>query len=398
MGQPFRDISIVDFSNVVSGPMAVQILADQGANVIKVESPGVGDIARGLGAQRGGLSSMFAVLNRNKRSIVLDLKQVAAREIALKLLETADVLVENFRPGAMARIGLDYDSLKERLPNLVYTSISGFGPDGPYANRRVYDPIIQSISGFAAAQKIAGTNDIDLVKNIVCDKVTSLTTAQAISAALYEREKTGKGQHLEVSMLSAGLAFLWPDGMWNETFTGDGVRPMPMLSDIYRVSKTADGFITYITVSDDEWQGLCRAIGHPEMATIEKFATLPARLQNIEEIVAFLDEELQKWETEALCQRLDKEQVPFAKVNALADVVDDPQVKHSELVVSADHPHAGFMRYPVAAARFSGEVSRTRFQAPMLGEHSEQILLELGYSSAEIEDYGQRGVFEQFSS
>ncbi len=398
MGQPFRDISIVDISNVVSGPMAVQILADQGANVIKVESPGVGDIARGLGAQRGGLSSMFAVLNRNKRSIVLDLKQVAAREIALKLLETADVLVENFRPGAMARIGLDYDSLKERLPNLVYTSISGFGPDGPYANRRVYDPIIQSISGFAAAQKIAGTNDIDLVKNIVCDKVTSLTTAQAISAALYEREKTGKGQHLEVSMLSAGLAFLWPDGMWNETFTGDGVRPMPMLSDIYRVSKTADGFITYITVSDDEWQGLCRAIGHPEMATIEKFATLPARLQNIEEIVAFLDEELQKWETETLCQRLDKEQVPFAKVNALADVVDDPQVKHSELVVSADHPHAGSMRYPVAAARFSGEVSGTRFQAPMLGEHSEQILLELGYSSAEIEDYGQRGVFEQFSS
>lgn len=398
MGQPLRDISIVDFSNVVSGPMAVQILADQGANVIKVESPGVGDIARGLGAQRGGLSSMFAVLNRNKRSIVLDLKQADARDVVLKLLESADVLVENFRPGAMSRIGLDYDNLKERLPNLIYTSISGFGADGPYANRRVYDPIIQSISGFAAAQKIAGTNDIDLVKNIVCDKVTSLTTAQAITAALYEREKTGMGQHLEVSMLGAGLAFLWPDGMWNETFTGNGVRPMPMLSDIYRISKTADGFITYITVSDDEWQGLCRAIGHPQMATQDKFATLPARLQNIEEIVAFLDQELQKWETETLCERLDKEQVPFAKVNTLSEVADDPQVKHSELVASADHPHGGSMRYSVPAARFSGEISPTRFQAPMLGEHSEQILSELGYSAGEIADYRRRGIFEQFGA
>ena len=398
MAKPFKNISIVDFSNVVSGPMAVQILADQGADVVKIETPGAGDISRGLGAKRGGVSSMFAVLNRNKRSLVLNLKQNEAREVALKLIEKADVLVENFRPGAMSRVGLDYDSLKARFPNLIYASISGFGPDGPYANRRVYDPIIQSISGIADAQKIAGTNDIDLVKNLICDKVTSLTAAQAISAALFEREKTGNGQHLEVSMLGAGLAFVWPDGMWNETFTGDGIQPMPLLSDIYRVSQTANGFITYITVSDDEWQGMCRAINYPDMGQAEKYATLPARLKHIKEIVDFLDQEIKKWDTDELCERLDAEQVPFAKVNAISQVADDPQIKHSELLVSGQHPYGGEFRYPVPAARFSGQVPAIRFEAPMLGEHSEQILAELGYSSEKIEDYRTRGIIEQFRS
>lgn len=398
MTKPFSGVSIIDFSNVVSGPMAVQILADQGAEVIKVETPGTGDISRGLGAKRGGISSMFAVLNRNKRSLVLDLKKPEALEVALKLIERADVMVENFRPGAMSRIGLDYESVKARNPKLIYTSITGFGSDGPYAKRRVYDPIIQSVSGFADAQKISGSTDIDLVKNLVCDKVTSLTTAQAISAALFGREKTGQGQHLEVSMLSAGLAFLWPDGMWNETFQGDGVQPMPLLSDIYRVSKTADGFITYLTVSDDEWRGMCRAINHPEMGTDEKYANLPSRLKNINEIVTFLDDELQKWGTDELCERLDAEQVPFAKVNAISEVANDPQIKHSQLIVDAKHPHAGAMRYPGPAAKFSGVTPGTRFEAPMLGEHSEEILAEMGYSDTEIRDFGARGVFEQFSA
>ena len=398
MTKPFSGVSIIDFSNVVSGPMAVQILADQGAEVIKVETPGTGDISRGLGAKRGGISSMFAVLNRNKRSLVLDLKKPEALEVALKLIERADVMVENFRPGAMSRIGLDYESVKARNPKLIYTSITGFGSDGPYAKRRVYDPIIQSVSGFADAQKISGSTDIDLVKNLVCDKVTSLTTAQAISAALFGREKTGQGQHLEVSMLSAGLAFLWPDGMWNETFQGDGVQPMPLLSDIYRVSKTADGFITYLTVSDDEWRGMCRAINHPEMGTDEKYANLPSRLKNINEIVTFLDDELQKWGTDELCERLDAEQVPFAKVNAISEVANDPQIKHSQLIVHAKHPHAGAMRYPGPAAKFSGVTPGTRFEAPMLGEHSEEILAEMGYSDAEIRDFGALGVFEQFSA
>ncbi|MEM7466872.1 MAG: CaiB/BaiF CoA-transferase family protein [Pseudomonadota bacterium] len=396
MGKPFKDIFIVDFSNVVSGPMAVQMLADQGADVIKVETPGVGDICRNLGARRGGVSSMFAVLNRNKRSIVLDLKQAEAREVALKLTERADVMIENFRPGAMARVGLDYESVKQRNPNLVYTSVSGFGQDGPYSSRRVYDPIIQSISGIADAQKITGTKEVDLVKNLICDKVTSVTTAQAISAALYEREKTGAGQHVEVSMLSAGLAFFWPDGMWNQTLLGDGIQPMPLLSEIYRINKTADGFVTIITVSDDEWQGLCRAINHPEMGTAEEYANLPARLKNIARIIEFLDGEIKKWPTDELCERLEAEQVPFAKVNAAPEVADDPQITHSELIVKGEHPHGGALQYPVQAARFSGERGTTRYEAPMLGEHSEQILAELGFSPENISDYRKRGIIEQF--
>ena len=195
MSGPLTGVRIIDLSNVVSGPMAVQILADQGAEVIKVEQPGTGDMSRGMGGMRNGLGALFAVLNQNKRAIVLDMQQDAAREIMFSLTEKADVVVQKFRPGAMERMGIGYPALKSVNDSLIYTSISGFGMDGPYANRRVYDPIIQGITGFVDAQTASQSDQPQLVRNIVCDKATALSAAQAITAALFAREGGQGGNH-----------------------------------------------------------------------------------------------------------------------------------------------------------------------------------------------------------
>jgi crotonobetainyl-CoA:carnitine CoA-transferase CaiB-like acyl-CoA transferase len=392
MAGAMNGIRILDLSNVVSGPLAVQMLADQGADVVKVEQPETGDIARLAGAQSGGLSSMFAVLNRNKRSIVLDMRISETKDIMMDLIETADVLVQNFRPGAMKRIGLDYDTIKVRFPELIYVSISGFGSEGPYAARRVYDPIIQAVTGFVATQKISGSERPELIKNIVCDKATALTTAQAITAALFARERGNGGQHVEVAMMDAGLAFLWPDGMWNDTFTSKNVPKMPPLSDIYRVTKTKDGYVTYLVVSDSEWQGMCKALGFESLGSDPKFRSLLDRLANIDELVSFLETEIGKWNTTEICNELEKQEVPFARINALNEVANDPQIVHRKSLIKVKHPQGGPMQMPEPPARFEKTPSSLRHHAPMLGQHSEEILTELGRTPKDIKALSELGV------
>ncbi len=385
MSGPLSDVRIIDLSNVVSGPMAVQVLADQGADVIKVEQPRGGDISRQMGAVRNGAAAMFAVLNRNKRSIVIDTHQESGRSLLIDLVKTADVVVQNFRPGAMERMGLGYDVLRAAREDIIYASISGFGADGPYADRRVYDPVIQGLTGFVDVQSRRGDARPELVKNIVCDKATALNAAQAITAALYARERGAGGQALEVTMMDVGLAFLWPDGMWNHTWLGEGVRPMPSLGDIYRVARTLDGSITYLTVSDDEWRGMCRAIGRDELAEDPKYSTVVARISRIDEVVELLDSELAKWKTDEICARLDAQEVPFAKVRRLSEVHTDPQILHRNSLFEAEHPAGGPMRMARPTARFEATPSEVRFMAPALGEHTDEVLRELGHDDASIE-------------
>lgn len=377
-------IRILDLSNVVSGPMAVQLLADQGADVIKIEAPGAGDISRYVGGKRGGVAAMFTVLNRNKRSLVLDLKQDEAREILVELVGSADVLVQNFRPGAMSRMGLDYETLKKINDQLIYVSISGFGGDGPYAKRRVYDPIIQALAGYVSNQVAAGSGSPDLVKNIICDKATALTASQAITAALFARERGGGGQHVDVAMLDTGIAFLWPDGMWNNTFVGDGQETMPPLSDVYRVTATADGYVVYLILTDAEWHGMARAIERDELAKDPRFESLEKRVGNIDALLEILEHEIGKRSTAEICARLEAEDVPFAEVNDVAAVADDPQVKHRGTLAEMTHEQGGLMRQPSPVARFDATPSSIRFQAPALGEHTNEVLAELGLSNERI--------------
>ena len=238
---PLEGFKILDLSSVVSGPMASVMLADQGADVIKVEPPGWGDGIRRLGASRNGLSSIYAMINRNKRSLALNFKHPRGKELLMKLVAQSDVLLQNYRPGKLDRIGLGYSDLKKVNEDLIYTSISGMGSVGPYATQRVYDYVIQGLSGVLDAQ--AEGNDLKMVRTIIYDKVTSLLTSQAISAALLARERGQGGQHVELSMLDGAVYFNWPDLMWNYSFKGQGVQFAGDLADIYEVSKTSDGAI-----------------------------------------------------------------------------------------------------------------------------------------------------------
>lgn len=381
MPGPLDGIRVVDASAILSGPLATMVLADQGAEVIKVEPPGIGDLLRLSPFRRGNLGAFFVNGNRGKRSIVLDLAKPRGREVLLKLVEGADVFVQNFRPGAVERLGIAEADLRRVRPDLVYCSISGFGETGPYAGRRVYDPILQGLAGHVAIQKNPELPIPDLIRHVVVDKASAYTAAQAITAALLARACGAGGQHVRIAMLDVALAFLWPDGMMAHTLLGDGVAPGPTLYEIYRLTPTADGHLVYFAASDSEMHGLFRALGRPELCEDPRFA-LFERQKNAEALGGILAEEFAKWPTREILARLVAEDVPCAPVSELHEVFDDPQIRHNGSVVEVDHPHAGRMRQPAPAARFERTPAAIGRPAPLHGEHTGEVLAELGYDEA----------------
>src|SRR5690348_6925417 len=280
MAGPLNGIRIIDVTQMISGPMATMILADQGADVIKIEPPGVGDLTRALAGRRHSVSPTFAVANRNKRSVVIDLKQPRGVEVLKRLVAQADLFVQNFRPGTADRMGIGETALREVKPNLVYVSISGFGETGPYVHKRTYDPVIQALSGLASIQADPESGRPKMLRIIVPDKVTALTAAQAMTAALLARERTGKGQHVKLAMLDAVIAFMWPESMAGFTFAGPekAITRPPNTRDL--VFQTADGYITCGAVSDSEWEGLCRALERLDWLQDERFKTPAGRVRH----------------------------------------------------------------------------------------------------------------------
>ncbi len=392
MPGPLEGIRVVDLSAILSGPLATMMLADQGAQVIKVEPPGFGDLMRLGPFRRGGLSAFFANANRGKRSIIVDLQKDRGREIILQLVKGADVFVQNFRPGAIERLGLGEAELRRVNPDLIYVSISGFGESGPYAQRRVYDPIIQALTGNVAVQRHHEIGLPDLVRNVVCDKASAYTAAQAITAALFARERGAAGQHVRVPMLDAALAFFWPDGMMAHTMVGDGVETGPTLYEIYRLTETADGYLIYFAASDSEFHGLFRALSHPEWCEDPRFADFAGRLQNTEALGELLVEQFRKWGTEELIERLVAEHVPVAPMHELEDVLSDPQVVHNETLMECEHPTAGVIRQTRPAARFDRTPATPGRLPPLYGEHGDEILTELGLDAAARERLRSEGV------
>jgi crotonobetainyl-CoA:carnitine CoA-transferase CaiB-like acyl-CoA transferase len=378
MPGPLDGYRIVDLTTMISGPMATGLLGDQGADVIKVESPGVGDLMRLLGAPRDGITASFATTNRNKRSIVLDLKAEDGRAAFERLVETADVVVQNFRPGVVERMGIDEISLRRLKPDLIYVSISGFGETGPYAGKRVYDPIIQALSGLATIQGDRGQGRPRMMRLVVPDKVTAITAAQAITAALLSRERTGKGQHVRLSMIDAMIALAWPEGFASQTFVGDEVDvPRNALAQDL-VYETADGWMTAGAVSDSEWQGLTRALGHPEWLEDERFKTAGGRVAYAKERLDQTASVLKTETTETWLARLDAEQVPCAPILPLSEVIRHPQIEANELLFETDHPVAGRIRQARAAARFDVTPTTLERPAPTQGQHTDEIMAELG--------------------
>jgi len=390
MSLPLEGVRIVDLSAIISGPMATQILADQGADVIKVEGPGPGDLVRYLGPQRNGMTAMFAAVNRNKRAIVLNLKAPEGKAILLDLVRKADVFVENFRPGAIAKLGLGYEALRAINPGLIYVSMSGFGDTGPYAARRVYDPVIQAVSGFSDTQKSATTGEPQLIQTLACDKITAITAAQAITAALYAKARGRGGRLVELNMLDSAIAFLWPDSFYNHAIEGEFNRS-PDFASFYSIRRTQDGFITMLALSDDEFHATCRAIGRPEMIEDPRFRTIGERMQNAKVMTDMISERVQRYATAEITARLEAEDVPHAVVLRRDEVLSNPQVVANGSIGTLDDPRAGRMRMAHAAGRFDGKPMPFRRPAPALGEHTNEILAELGRSEADIDALRKAG-------
>src|SRR2546428_17024 len=282
MPGPLSGVRVLDLTGVVSGPFATMFLADQGADVLKIEPIG-GDITRRSRAtidKDGEFSALFISSNRGKRSLSIDVKSAGGREVLTKLVAQADVLVQNFRPGTMERLGPGVEGLRQRHPRLIYVSISGVGDTGPYVKKRVYDPIIQGLSGFADIQSQPVTNRPQMIRTIVADKTTAVYTAQAVSSALYAREKTGRGGPNPVAPLDAMISYLLREGMMQYTVVGAEAAAGDPNDRPDLVFKTSDGYITAGTISDSEWQGFCKASRDPELASDERFATPGGRTLN----------------------------------------------------------------------------------------------------------------------
>jgi crotonobetainyl-CoA:carnitine CoA-transferase CaiB-like acyl-CoA transferase len=391
MPGPLDGYRVVDLTSNVSGPLATMILADQGADVIKVEAPDGGDATRAGGKRRGGLTTSFLNNNRNKRSIVLDLKALAGVRAVLRLAATADVFVQNFRPGVAERLGVGEAAVRAAAPDIVYVSISGFGETGPFAARPAYDPVIQCFSGLATVQAGSDTARPRLIRTILPDKLTAITASQAITAALLARARSGQGQHIRLSMLEAVLAFLWSSDMGGQTFVGDEPEQQEAASAIDLIYETADGYITVAALTDRQWLGLTRALDRPEWLEDSRFATPALRQQNIDARLELTQRALRARPAAEWLPRLTAAGVPCAPVLTRNQVIRHPQVAEMAIVVETAHPAAGRLRQARPAARFSATPAEIRHGAPRLGEHTEAVLIELGYSAAEITELRSAG-------
>jgi crotonobetainyl-CoA:carnitine CoA-transferase CaiB-like acyl-CoA transferase len=393
MPGPLHGYRIVDLTSNVSGPLATMILADQGADVIKVEAPGGGDSTRGGANRRGGFTASFLNNNRNKRSITLDLKQPAAVDALKRLAAGAAAFVQNFRPGVADRLGVGEAAIRAVAPDIVYVSISGFGEKGPYAQAPAYDPVIQGFSGLATVQAGSDRERPRLLRTILPDKLTAITASQAITAALLARERTGEGQHVRLSMLEAVVAFLWSSDMSGQTFVGDEPTEQEAASAIDLIYETADGYITAAVVTDRQWQGLTRALDKPEWLEDGRFKTPALRAQNIEARLQMTQDVLIGRSSAEWLEQLTAADVPCGPVLTRNQMIRHPHVLAMEIAEEYQHPRAGRLRQSRAAARFSKTPPSIRRGAPALGEHTEAVLAEIGYSEAEIAELRDAGAF-----
>jgi len=390
---PLSGYRIIDVTQMLSGPMATMMLGDQGADVIKVEPPGTGDLTRAFSGNQRRMAPTFAIINRNKRSIALDLKDHRGLAVMKHLIAGADVFVQNFRPGAAERMGIGEAELRRIKPDLIYVSISGFGEKGPYVKKRVYDPVIQALSGLAAIQTDYKTGRPQMMRLIIPDKVTALTAAQAITAALLARERTGQGQHVRLAMLDAVIAFLWPEGMARHTFLASGETQSRSGSrDL--IFETVDGYITCGANSNAEWEGLAKALDRPEWISDPRFNSVGARARNVGERLDLTAEVLATKSCAEWLARLEANDVPCAPVHTREEVLSDPQVVANDLLIESEHPHAGPMRQPRPAARFDATPAGLHRPAPLLGEHTDEVLRELGISAQAIDDLRSARVVE----
>ena len=392
---PLAGVRIVDFSAVVSGPLCAMWLADQGADVVKIESGPDGDITRGRQEpNHHRLNGLFVNCNRGKRSLCIDVATDEGLAVVLEMCAQADVFIQNWRPGVVEKLGLSYDAVSAVRPDIIYVSISGYGPDGPYSQRRVYDPIIQGLTGHVAVQVNPDIPIPDLHRTIVTDKATALTAAQGVCAALFARERGAGGQHLIVPMIDVGASFVFPDGFQRAALLDDHWAPrIPTLAETYRLVATADGHLTYYCANDREIFGLFRALGHDEWCSDERFSSPWARSQNLEMLGALISEAFTALTTEEAIQALERNEVAFGPVLSLDEVPLNEQIVHNQTMGVREHELLGRVREVRPPIRYSATpTSVPGAMAPTLGQHTHEILVEMGRSAEQIGSLYERGV------
>jgi len=392
MAGPLEGVRILELSTVVLGPWACQILADMGADVIKVEPP-YGDSNRVLGASRNpGMAALYLTCNRNKRSIVLDLKQESGRAAVLKLAEQADVLIHNNRPQVMTKLGLDYVDLKSVNPKIIYCGTYGYGKAGPYGSKGALDDSIQSASGIAMLNKMV-LGEPRYLPTVIADKTTALGVVYAVTAALYHRERTGVGQELEVPMYESMVYYTMAEHLWGMTFEPPiGTAGYTRLMSHHRKPyKTKDGYIAILPYLDAHWKTFCELSGRTDLLEDPRFTTLADRVKNIDDTY---DETAKTMATRTTQEWLDvfgETSVPTNMVNTLEDLVDDPHLNAVGFWEVVDHPTEGKIRMTKFPVSFSETPADVRRLPPRLGEHSVELLKEAGLSQAEIDKMLESG-------
>jgi crotonobetainyl-CoA:carnitine CoA-transferase CaiB-like acyl-CoA transferase len=379
---PLAGVKIVDLSIALTGPYAVALLADQGADVVKVERPGFGDIGRYIGVSVNGMSALYQMCNRGKRGIAVDVHTDDGREIVKRLVAGADVVVQNFRPGVVERLGIAYDDLRAVNDRLIYASLTGFGSVGPYAHKGAYDTVIQAYGGFASNQADPESKNPRFLNQTAADKVTALYAAQAITAALFARERGGGGTHLQLAMLDAVVSFLWADSAGNEVLQdADRSQPSSFVAN-FRPFRFVDGWGICTPTSDANFAGMCRALG-VDGYDDPRIATIVERMQHRELTGQIMDRcyaAATTMTTADAIGRLEAEQVPCGVVIAPADLADDPHARAIGLLVDSESPVFGRLRQPRHPTQFGAVRPPLGGPAATLGEHTDAVLAELGYA------------------
>ena len=386
MPGPLDGISILELSSVVLGPWACQILGDMGAEVIKVEPP-YGDSNRVLGASRNpGMAALYLTCNRNKRSIVLDLKQESGRAAALKLAERVDVLIHNNRPQVMSKLGLNYDDVKAVNPEIIYCGAYGYAKDGPYGSKGALDDSIQSVAGVAMlTQMVLG--EPRYLPTVIADKTTALGVVYAVTAALFHRERTGVGQEIEVPMFESMVYYVMAEHLWGMTFEPPiGTAGYKRLMSYHRKPyKTKDGYIAILPYLDNHWKSFCEVSGRTDLLEDKRFTTLSDRVQNIDDTYEETAKTMATRTTNEWLDIFDKTSVPINVVNTLDGLIDDPHLNAVNFWEIVDHPTEGRIRMTRFPVNFSATPADVRRLPPRLGENSIEILREANLSQAEID-------------
>ena len=388
--QPLAGVKVIELSNMITCSLAAMTMASQGAQVIKVEPPQMGDKMRPLGTQKNGVSGFFHNCNRGKRSLAIDLKSSAGVKAIKELVIRSDVLLHNYRPGVMDKLGLGSEVLRELNPKLIYVAVSGFGTKGPMADLPAFDHVIQGLAGFTDLQS-PEENSFDFIRTFICDKVTAYTVGQAATAALLARATTNEGQHIDISMLHACLAFMWPDGMMHKTLKDKDRFKMSPGSDYFETINYKDGGVAVAPLTDDHWKALLPMLGYPELLGTPLYASIASRMTNMDQVTKVLRTPRNDIGVKKAIEVLSAADVPCAPCTKRKDLEGVEQIQAIGALETYVTKTMGELTVTTPPILFEGKSTSQAEPSPLLGEHSEEILEELGWERPLINSLVESG-------